>query len=162
MMRVHDPPVQRRGAVLIAVIVCLSIIMLVLAAIASRTLLVRRQLRQEHALQQAELLCVFGLQVAERKLAENESYSGEVRQVTPKELGGESAGKISIIVERDEGHAVTIRASATYPLEEQMETNCVRVKQLIQKNPVAASRRGEASDRQSTATKIEESNAQEN
>ena len=162
MMRIHDPPVQRRGAVLIAVIVCLSIIMLVLAAISSRTLLVRRQLRQEHALQQAEQLCAFGIQVAERKIADNQSYSGEDRQVTPKELGGESAGRISIIVERNEGQAVTIRATATYPLEEQMETNCVRVKLLSQKNPVAASRHGEASKQQSTATEIEESNAQEN
>jgi Tfp pilus assembly protein PilV len=110
---------QRRGIVIVPVIVCVVIVMLISGALLRMVLMERRQARIEERRLQADWLAESGLERAWVRLASNADYRGETWQVAAEVLGGSQDGSVTIAVERVEGQPSRrlVRVRADYPRE---------------------------------------------
>lgn len=107
---------RRRGAALIATLVCLVIVMALLGHMLVGALRMGRQMRVERDRRQCELLLQSGLDRAAFQLAAAEPYSGEVWNVSSDEIGGSGEGQVTIQVSRNGDSPPQIEVLAEYPL----------------------------------------------
>lgn len=85
---------QRRGAILVAALVCLLVVAMVAGLVTQRLIRARREQVQRVAAWQAEWLCESAAQRAAAALAIDSGYRGENWTISADELGG-SAGQIA-------------------------------------------------------------------
>jgi Tfp pilus assembly protein PilX len=107
---------RRRGAALIAALVCLVIVMALLGHMLVGALRMGRQMRVERDRRQCELLLQSGLDRAAFQLAAAEPYSGEVWNVATDEIGGSGEGQVTIQVSRNGDSPPLIHVLAEYPM----------------------------------------------
>lgn len=107
---------QPRGAVLVATLVCLVVVMAILGNMLVGALRIHRQLRVERDRQQCELLLQAGLDRAALSLSVAEGYTGEVWDAPAAEIGGSGDGRVTIRVSRQGENAPQIHVLAEYPV----------------------------------------------
>lgn len=90
---------HRRGAVLIAALVCLLVVMSLLGSMLLGTLRRTRQLHAERDLRQCELLLQAGVDQAWLQSAAQPDYAGETREFLPTEIIHQGAGRLTIVVQ---------------------------------------------------------------
>ena len=105
------------GARCVAVLVCMTIASVVVLNMLRTTIMEQRQLRTQRQHLQAERLAAAGLDRAVAQLQQSATYSGETWQIAAEELGGASAGSVTIRVEpiNDRPQERTIAVQADYP-----------------------------------------------
>ncbi|HEY1599296.1 MAG TPA: hypothetical protein VGG64_06820 [Pirellulales bacterium] len=109
--------VARRGVALIAVLCCLMVAAVVVLNMLRSTIMEQRQLRGQRQHLQAERLAEAGLERGLAQLQQSSTYAGEIWRITAVELGGASAGAVTIRVEplKDRPQERTILVQADYP-----------------------------------------------
>jgi len=108
---------QRRGAVIIAALVCLVIVVAMLGVMLRAALLAQRQLHVERDRRQCELLLEAGLDRAARDLAQQADYRGEIWKLPASEVLGTAAGQVTIAVAHPaDRQPLQISVTAEYPL----------------------------------------------
>jgi hypothetical protein len=111
----HKP--SRRAAILIAALVCLTIVMALVGGMLHAALRSTRQLRSERDLRQCELLLAAGIDRANHKLATAPDYRGDTWQLSPDQLNGGAAGEVTIhITAEPVSNSRQIEVMAEYPL----------------------------------------------
>ena len=90
---------SHRGAVLVAVLVCLTVITILCGTLLKLSLAEQRQVRLDECRLQAEWLAESGLERAAVKLADIGDYTGETWEVRATELGGSGTATVRISVE---------------------------------------------------------------
>jgi prepilin-type N-terminal cleavage/methylation domain-containing protein len=121
----HTAHTERRGAILVAALVCLLVVAAIAGLVTQRLIRGRRELAQRAAAWQAEWLCESAAQRAVAALKANDAYRGEQWSVGEAEFSGEAsvpaaAGEAAIAVtalQGDEGGPRGWRVSveARYP-----------------------------------------------
>jgi Tfp pilus assembly protein PilX len=106
----------RRGAALIAALVCLAIVMALLGTMLVGALLVSRQMRVERDRRQCELLLQAGLDRAVFRVSAAEPYQGEVRNVPAADILQRGDGRVTIEVSRERDAPPQIHVVAEYPI----------------------------------------------
>jgi hypothetical protein len=107
----------RRGAVLVAALVCLLIVMAMLGAMLQGTLRSRRQMHVQRDLRQCELLLQAGALRAAFRLANEADYRGETWAVPAEAVVGTGEGQVTITASRPaEGQPWQLDVVAEYPL----------------------------------------------
>jgi hypothetical protein len=91
---------RRSAAILIVALVTLLVVSSLALSMVKRALDDRRQLRQEHDLQQVELLVDAGLRRAAIRLAGDADFDGETWDISAAELNGHGDARIVIEVTR--------------------------------------------------------------
>lgn len=125
----HNSPAHRRGAALIAALVCLSIIVGLLGHMLVGALRMQRQLHRERELRQCQLLLEAGLQRGAAQLTKDRAYRGETWEVALADRQSPDAGRVIIeVVEATNDQPAVIRAQAEYPL---VGANSIRRTQTI-------------------------------
>ena len=108
---------ERRGAVIIAALVCLLIVVALLGALLQGALRSRRQLRMQRDLRQCELLAEAGLARATDRLAQQADYRGEVWSIAADDSIGLAQGQVAIVLSRAAGdQPFQAHIVAEYPL----------------------------------------------
>lgn len=109
---------SRSGIALLAVLLCLTIVLSLMAAWLRMLVLERQGARQQQASLQAAWLAESALDRAAARLTADPSYTGETWHVPADELGGHDSGEILIQIEAppDRPQQRTIRVQADYPL----------------------------------------------
>jgi hypothetical protein len=87
--------------VLIAALVCLSIVVAVVGSMLQGTLRARRQLHAQRDLRQTELLLQAGVDRALFRLLNNADYRGETWKLPAKAIVGSLGGQVTIEATRD-------------------------------------------------------------
>jgi multidrug efflux pump subunit AcrA (membrane-fusion protein) len=108
---------NRRGAVLLIVLVCLIVITLVCVTLMRQGVAARGQVRAEERRLQAKWLAESGLERASARLANEADYQGETWTVSPDALGGPWPGRVTIVVAPVDGQGArrSVRVEADYP-----------------------------------------------
>lgn len=105
---------ERRGGVLLLVLVVGTVLILVLLGVLRRIASQAQQQRGQQNQAQAVWLAESALQRAAARLATDASYRGETWQLPPEQLDGRHPGRVAISVERLSGppsrHAVRVVA----------------------------------------------------
>ena len=117
---------KRNGAVVVAALVCLTVVVAVVASMIQGALLARRQLRVQRDLRQTELLLQAGAERAAAKLQQDDAYRGETWRIDGADLLGLGDGEVKIEVdargaahlaaEYPVGDARSVRRTATFAL----------------------------------------------
>jgi hypothetical protein len=108
---------RRRATLIVAVLVCLTLVT-VLAGVWMKLLAVeQRQVRGQQNVVQAEYLADSGLSRAAASLAADPAYTGEIWQPSVEALGAKLRAKItiSVAVAPDGAAARTISVAAQFP-----------------------------------------------
>jgi hypothetical protein len=113
----RDRQTPRRGAVLVAVLVCVIVIILMCGALLRLGLAQREWLRADERQVQSSWLAESGLERAAARLAAAADYSGETWEPPAADLGGAWGGRVTIAVQAVEGHPDRrlVRVQADYP-----------------------------------------------
>lgn len=107
---------SRRGAILVAALVALVIVMALIGALVQGTLRARRQLHVERDRRQAELLLQAGLDRASLRLASETDYRGESWELPAESITGGGSGLVTIETSREaEDQPWQIHVVAEYP-----------------------------------------------
>lgn len=102
---------RRRGAVLIAALLSLLVVMLLGGALVCTVIRHDRQNRWHQNQLQAMWLAHYGLQHATFELAANPAYTGQQWQLTPEVLGTEHSGRIVVrVLETDQAKKILVEA----------------------------------------------------
>ena len=112
---------NRRGAVLIAVLVCMGFATVVLLGIVQNSLHQRRQMRRNLQMEQTQWLLDAGLSTGIARLMENSDYEGETISVTPQ-MEKYTRGSIEITVIREDAPEQKIRLRVRARLENANES----------------------------------------
>jgi len=108
---------HRRGAVLVAALVCLLIVMAMLSSMLQGALRARRQLHVERDLRQTELLLQAGVERAVFRLAGESGYRGETWTLPADAIVGSEAGRVSVEITRSAAEEPwQVRVVAEYPV----------------------------------------------
>jgi type II secretory pathway component PulK len=108
---------QPRGAVLVAALVCMLIVMALVGSMLERTLRARRQLLVERDLRQTQWLLQAGLDRAAFRLARESDYRGETWKLPAGQITGRGEGQVAIAASRvADGAPWQIKVVAEYPL----------------------------------------------
>jgi hypothetical protein len=108
---------HRRGAVLVAALVCLTIVMAIVGGMLKATLAMRRQLRVERDVRQTELLLEAGAARAAFRLAGEADYDGETWELPAEAIIGHGSGRVTIVASREADTAPwQLKITAEYPL----------------------------------------------
>ena len=107
---------DRQGAVLVAVLVCLIVVLGILGNMLKATLLAHRQLHTERDLRQTELLLQAGSDRARFRLANETNYHGETWNLPPGAIVSNAEGRVTIEVSPDDLTTRTVKIAAEYPL----------------------------------------------
>ncbi len=108
---------RRRATLVIAVLVCLTLVT-VLAGVWMKLLAVeRRQIRNQQGTMQAEYLAEAGLARAIRALDADAAYAGEVWQPSAESLGANTSAQVTITVAAtpDAPSSRVISVAAAFP-----------------------------------------------
>ena len=108
---------RRRATLVVAVLVCLTLVT-VLAGVWMKLLAVeRRQVRNQQEAMQAEYLAEAGLARAIRALESDAAYAGEVWQPSAESLGAKTSAQVTITVAAspDAPSARAISVAAAFP-----------------------------------------------
>ena len=108
---------SRRGAVLVAALVCLLIVMTMLGGMLLAAVRSTRQLQRERDLRQCELLLDAGLDRAAQRLATDATYRGEIWSLTFDAITGSGEGQVTIeVASASDATSQQINVVAEYPL----------------------------------------------
>ncbi len=138
---------RRRGAILVAVIVCLMVAAALLVCIVRQLGMGRQTQQTSHRSVQAWWLAEAGVERAAARLAANAAYAGETWRISAAELDGNDAAEVRIKAEPMAGRAGQwrIRVEADYPTA--AEFRCRRMKEIvIDRNPMAPPKAARASN----------------
>ena len=113
--RDHSTTPQRRGAILVAALVCLLIVTSMLGAMLQSALRAHRQMRKERDLRQAELLLQAGVQRAARQRQNDTNERGDTWQLASEEITGHGAGLV-VVEPVQQLQQQMWRVRAEYPL----------------------------------------------
>jgi hypothetical protein len=91
----------RRGAILLAALVCLTIVVSIVGSMLLAALASGRQVRTERDLRQCELLLQAGVDRALYRGARQSGYSGETWAPAADEIIGTGEGRVTIEAARD-------------------------------------------------------------
>jgi type II secretory pathway component PulK len=109
---------KRRGAVILAALVCLLVVVALLGALLQGTLQARRQLQVQRDLRQCELLADAGIERAAHRLTKESDYRGETWSAPAQREIGLAEGRVTIALARaadDQPWQASI--TAEYPLD---------------------------------------------
>lgn len=108
----------RHGIALVAVLICLTVVLSLMAAWLRTIVLERSAAREQQARVQAVWLAESALDRAAARLTANPAYTGETWQVPADELGGHDDGEVVIRVAAVAGQPArrTIHVQADYPV----------------------------------------------
>ena len=107
---------RRCGAVLVAALVCLAIIVAMVGSMLLAAINAGRQLHAERDLRQCELLVQAGADRAAYRLATETDYRGETWTLAADKIVGSSDGKLTIEVSTDAGQKTRqLSIVAEYP-----------------------------------------------
>ena len=90
---------NRRGAVLVSVLVCLLVVVMLVGLLVESIIARQRQMRAEDQRAQAEWLAESAVERGAALLRKDAQYKGETWNVAPEELGHAKAGVALIRVE---------------------------------------------------------------
>jgi hypothetical protein len=115
---------SRQGALLIATLACMAVVIAIIGVLFSSSLRTRRQLHSERDLRQVELLVDAGLRRAAAQLSAGESYDGETWRIPADQLLLNGAAEVTITVappkdsedSSEDGEMNDVTISARYPL----------------------------------------------
>src|SRR5262245_53936887 len=108
---------RRYGAVLVAALVCLLVIMAIIGTMLRRTLLDYRQLHTERDLRQAELLLEAGVARAAARLAADANYRNETWNLPADAITNSGEARVTIALSPVAGQqALTATVTAEYPV----------------------------------------------
>ncbi len=109
----------RRGVLLIAVLVTLTLLISLFGYWIRIIVLEQRQMRVQQNALQAELLAESGLERAAARLATESDYAGETWRIDTAQLSGRGEGQVQIEITPvpDQPSARAVRVSADYPVE---------------------------------------------
>lgn len=105
-----------RGAVLVAALVALLIVMSLLGTMLLGAIAARRQLRAERQLRQCELLLRAGIDRAAAQKAKDAAYRGETWQLSKGALPGGEARVLIAVRPAAADMPATLEITAEYPL----------------------------------------------
>ena len=127
---------DRQGAVLVAALVCLLVVMAMLGAMLKGTLLAQRQLHRERDLRQTELLLQAGSDRAAYRLASDANYRGETWNLPANAIVDNSEGRVTIEASPTDGPSVwNVKVVAEYPLGGETSIRRSRTFQVPSQNP---------------------------
>jgi len=107
----------RRAVILIAALVCLSIVVALIGCMLLAALQSGRQLHVERDLRQCELLLAAGIARANSQVLNNADYRGEKWQFAADQIIGSSAGEVTIEIAADSASdKPQFHVVAEYPL----------------------------------------------
>ena len=116
-MRRSANRVARRGAVLVAALTCLLIVVALLGAMLLAALRTSRQLSVERDLRQCDLLLQAGIDRALLKASVAADYRGETWDLPGESIVKSAAGRVTIVVAPSEGNSSSqINVTAEYRL----------------------------------------------
>jgi Tfp pilus assembly protein PilV len=117
--RPHSPA-DRRGMVLIVLLVCLAIAAALILATVRIALVSHRATQTAAWKTQARLLVESGAERAAAKIAADPAYAGETWKIAAAELGGEEAGVVRIEVQTpaEQPKRRTVKIEADFPDDE--------------------------------------------
>lgn len=115
-MREKSQRRRQRGTALIVALVCLVIVTALVGNMLVAAMRASRQMRVERDRRQCELLLEAGLDRVAAAVAADESYAGNVWDVSAEEIGGSGAGQVTIQVSRQGDAPPQIHVLAEYPL----------------------------------------------
>jgi len=108
---------ERSGAVIIAALVCLLVVMAILGTMLRGTLRNYRYMRSERDLRQTELLLQGGSDRAVNRLANDANYRGETWSLPSDAIAGSGDGRVTIeITPATDKAAGNAKVLAEYPL----------------------------------------------
>ena len=111
------PRGTNRGAILIAALVCLAIVMALLGVMLASAVRMGRQLHAERDLRQCELLLAAGVERAKWRLTNESDYRGESWKLSPAEIVAKGEGQVTIDAALDSSQQPwTFRVTAEYPV----------------------------------------------
>ena len=122
---------HRRGAIMVAVILCLIVVVGLLVCVVKQVGMSRQAQQSSQQSVQAGWLAEAGVERAAAHLAANAVYAGETWQIPAAELGGNDAAEVRVKAEPMAGRPGQwrIRVEADYPTAP--EFRCRRVKQIV-------------------------------
>ncbi len=108
---------HRRGYVLIATIICLSVVMVLVTAWVRTVVREHQFVQTEVRAVRAEYLAASGVERGLARLAADPDYTGETWRIDPQTLGARDAASVAIEVvpAADDTTARRIRAVADFP-----------------------------------------------
>jgi hypothetical protein len=107
---------ERRGVLTVAALVCLLAVMLIAAGVLRLVRSERGLLQNEERRLQADWLVESGLERAVARLGTEPTYRGETWSMTAEDLGGDSAGVVTVTVEPGpRAGERLLRVQADYP-----------------------------------------------
>jgi len=108
---------RSRGAILIAALVCLAIVMGLLGSMLVSAIRTGRQLHAERDLRQCELLLAAGVGRAELRVTKESDYRGEAWRLPAAEIVARGDGEVTIEVALDaEQKPRQVSVIAEYPI----------------------------------------------
>jgi hypothetical protein len=132
------PTRRRRGAVLVAALVCLVIVMALIGTMLVGALRSGRQMRVERDRRQCELLLQAGLDRSALRLSTADApYAGEVWDIPATDIGGSADAQVTIEVTRPANESPQVRVRAEYPLGSEHSIRRSRTFQLSSNNPLS-------------------------
>jgi len=110
-------PRDRRGAVLIVILVCFAVAAAVFALIASQSVVARRAAEKQLWTAQAQWVAEAALERAAARLTAEANYAGETWTIPAAELSGEDGAVARIHIEgvADRPNRRLVRVEADYP-----------------------------------------------
>lgn len=108
---------NRRGVVLGAVLVSLTIAAILFISLLGLAAAQQRQLRKQQIDLQATWLMEAGMERATARLGQDSNYTGETWRVSAQQIGGRDAGVVLCVVKRngDSPHLCSVTVTADYP-----------------------------------------------
>jgi type II secretory pathway component PulK len=137
----HCNPIRRashrqNGAVLVASLVCLLVVMAIIGTMLRQALHYQRQLLAERDLRQAELLVDAGVARAATRLAANPNYRSETWNLPPDSVTNSGQGRVTIALSSVAGQpALTANVVAEYPIGGETSIKRTRIVQLPTQSP---------------------------
>ena len=127
---------ERRGAVLVATLVCLLVVMGMLGTMLQGTLRAHRQLRRERDLRQTELLLQAGSDRAVYRLANETNYRGETWNLPADAIADKGEGRVIIEISPVDGQSARkAKIVAEYPLGGETSIRRSRTFQVLTQKP---------------------------
>jgi len=122
---------RRRGAILVAMMVCIVLISLILGALLKLSVAHRRQGLREQERIQARWLAESGVERAANRLSADSDYAGETWEIAAENLGNAGPARVEIQVKTDEGRPDqrVVTAVAVFPADRARFAK--RTKQLV-------------------------------
>jgi type II secretory pathway component PulK len=128
---------NRGGAVLVAALVCLLVVMGMLGTMLQGALQSHRQLRRERDLRQTELLLDAGCDRALHRLANETDYRGETWNVPADAFADKGEGRVTIEISPKDGQtARKAHVVAEYPLGDETSIRRSRTFQVLTQKPL--------------------------